>query len=161
MSRLLFILTKKMKHLKNTSIAVLLLVLAACSSDKKEIEINAMGYLQATGNYLIDEAMPYATQETRETTLTFLRDKLIPYTPQAYIKSNTPATIVINDITIQDDTARVQYTKTTPIKTLENEIMLVQENGQWLVYVPLALPDTINAPVSPAQIAPLPDSTGK
>ena len=35
------------------------------------------------------------------------------------------------------------YTKTTPIKTLENQIRLVKEEGHWLVYVPLVLPDTM------------------
>lgn len=137
---------------------VCLLLLSACNSDKKEIRTNALGYLQATGNYLIDEAMPYATKETQETTLAFLRDKLIPMTPQDYIKSNTPATIVIDNIAIQNDTAYVKYTKNTPIKTLENEIMLVQENGQWLVYVPLVLPDTTHSFVGKAELKPMKDS---
>ena len=121
--------------------ACLFFLLSACSTDKKEIETNALGYLNATGNYLIDEAMPYATKETQENALTFLRDKLIPMTPQEYIQSNTPATIVIDNIEIVNDTAHVKYTKTTPIQTLENEIMMVQEDGHWLVYVPFQIPE--------------------
>lgn len=124
--------------------ACLFFLLSACNSDKKEIETNALGYLQATSNYLIDDAMPYATKETRENALTFLRDNLIPMTPQEYIQSNTPATIVIDNIEIVNDTAHVKYTKTTPIQTLENEIMMVQEDGHWLVYVPLVLPENLH-----------------
>ena len=116
-----------MKHYANLAAVCLLFLLSACSTDKKEIETNALGYLNATGNYLIDEAMPYATKETQENALTFLRDKLIPMTPQEYIQSNTPATIVIDNIEIVNDTAHVKYTKTTPIQTLENEIMMVQD----------------------------------
>jgi hypothetical protein len=40
-----------------------------------------------------------------------------------------------------NDTAHVKYTKTTPIQTLENEIMMVQEDGHWLVYVPFQIPE--------------------
>lgn len=126
-------------------IAALCLIglLSGCNSDKKQIKEAAMGYLNATGNYLIDEAMPYASKETREVTLPFLRDKLIPLTPKEYIESNTPATIDLGDITINDDTAMVCYTKHTPIKELEGEIHLVREEGKWLVYVPLVLPESI------------------
>lgn len=135
-----------------------LALLSACNGDKKEIEANALGYLNATGNYLIDEAMPYATKETRETTLTFLRDNLIPMTPQDYIRSNTPATITINNINILNDTAYVTYTKNTPIQTLENEIRLVKEEGQWLVNVPLVLPNSIPATVQDAKLSPANDT---
>lgn len=131
------------QHTTLAAIGLALILLSACNKDKKEIETNAFGYLQATGNYMIDEAMPYATKETRETTLAFLKDNLIPMTPQEVLDANTPATIAINGITIDNDTAYVSYTKTTPIKTLENQIRLVKEEGHWLVYVPLVLPDTM------------------
>lgn len=133
--------------MKRTALIVaicLIGLLSACNSDKKQIKEAAMGYLNATGNYLIDEAMPYASKETREVTLPFLRDNLIPRTPKEYMESNTPATIDIHDIDIYDaDTALVSYTKHTPIKELEGEIHLVREEGQWLVYVPLVLPENI------------------
>jgi len=146
---------------RSTLIAALLgglALLSACNGDMKEIEANALGYLNATGNYLIDEAMPYATKETRETTLTFLRDNLIPMTPQDYIRSNPPATITINNINILNDTAYVTYTKNTPIQTLENEIRLVKEEGQWLVNVPLVLPNSIPATVQDAKLSPANDT---
>lgn len=122
--------------------AGLVCLTAACDSDKKEIARVAQGYLEATGNYRIDEAMPYANQETRETTLTYLRDNLIPDTPQEYIDANTPATIVIDEIVQIDDTAVVFYTKTTPIKEVESEILVVREEGGWLVSIPMEIPDS-------------------
>ncbi|MBR1835293.1 MAG: hypothetical protein IJ785_07285 [Bacteroidales bacterium] len=131
------------RHTALIATTLLLALATSCNTDRKEIENNALGYLNATGNYLIDEAMPYANKETKETTLTFLRDNLIPNTPKSYIESNTPATIVIDGIAVENDTAYVAYTKTTPIKTLQNEIRLVKEDGKWLVYVPLVLPETI------------------
>ena len=125
--------------------ACALWLLAACNSDKKEIAQAAQGYLDATGNYLVEEAMPYANKETREKTLPFLRDKLIPMTSQEYMDSNTPATIELGEIVQVGDTAVVFYTKTTPIKQLESEILVVKEDGQWLVYVPLEIPESISA----------------
>ena len=119
-------------------------LLAACNNDKKEIAQAAQGYLNATGNYLIEDAMPYANKETREKTLPFLRDKLIPMTPQEYLDSNTPATIELGEIVQVGDTAVVFYTKTTPIKRLESEILVVKEDGQWLVFVPLEIPERIS-----------------
>ncbi len=132
-----------MKHFFTWAAPCLLLLLTACNSDEKEIARVAQGYLDATGNYLIEEAMPYANQETRERTLTYLRDVLIPMTPKEYMESNTPATIELGEIVRAGDTAVVCYTKTTPIKVVDSEIMLVKEDGEWLVYVPLALPDDI------------------
>ena len=133
--------------------ACLFLLLTACNSDEKEIARVAQGYLDATGNYLIEEAMPYANQETREKTLTYLRDVLIPMTPKEYMESNTPATIELGEIVRAGDTAVVCYTKTTPIKVLESEIMLVKEDGEWLVYVPLMLPENIPANTQSATIS--------
>ena len=132
-----------MKPLSIMAAACLICLLSACNNDEKEITRVAQGYLDATGNYLIEEAMPYANQETRDKTLTFLRDNLIPLTPKEYMESNTPATIKLGEIVRDGDTAVVCYTKTTPIKVLESEIMVVKENGKWLVYVPLVLPENI------------------
>ena len=133
--------------------ACLFLLLTACNNDEKEIARVAQGSLDATGNYLIEEAMPYANQETREKTLTYLRDVLLPMTPKEYMESNTPATIELGEIVRAGDTAVVCYTKTTPIKVLESEIMLVKEDGEWLVYVPLVLPESIPANTQNATIS--------
>ena len=129
-------------------LAATMLLFMACSSEEKDIEKAAYGYLNATGNYRIDEAMPYASQETRERTLPFLKDKIIPMTDTNYIKANQPAKIVIDSVrVICADTAKVDYTKTTPIKILTGTIYMVLEDGKWGAYVPLNIPDGISVPL--------------
>lgn len=118
-------------------------VLISCNSEKRQITKTARGYLEATAAYNIDEAMPYACTETRETTLTFLRDKILPITDTSYIKSNTPATIKIDSVGINGDTAWVAFTKDTPIQTVQNILKLIKEDNQWLVYVPLQIPNNL------------------
>ncbi len=132
-----------MKIFKLTLTTIALLTLVSCNSDKKQILKAAEGYLDATGNYRIEEAYPYATKETRETTLKFMSEIIMPLTDTNYIKSNSPAEIKIDSILRDTDTAWVFYTKTTPLKTLTNSICLIREEGQWLVDVPLSIPETI------------------
>lgn len=132
-----------------------LLFFFSCNHDRKEIHDVAMGYLNATGNYLVDEAIPFATKETREVTIPFMRDKLMPLVDSAYIASDTPAHFVIDSITVETDTAWVYYTKTTPIKNFTDCIQVIKENGDWLVNVILDLPkmpsthETITLQVAP------------
>ncbi len=121
------------------------IAMTACNTEEKQITRTALGYLQATAEYNIDEAMPYACKETRETTLTFLRDKLLPITDTAYIAANTPAEIKIDSITMAEDTVWVYFTKDTPIQTVKNALEMIKEDGKWLVYVPLQLPDNLLA----------------
>lgn len=129
-------------------IAAVALLFTACNSEERQIEKAAYGYLDAMGNYRIDDAEPFASQETRERTLPFVKNTLIPMTDTAYIQANQPATIVIDSLRILcSDTAKVDYTKTTPLKTLTGTIHMVKEDGRWLAYVPLALPESINLPI--------------
>lgn len=137
-----------MKH-RIALLAAVALVFSSCSNEEKKIERAAYGYLNATGNYLIDEAAPYASQDTRERTLPYIKDILMPMTDTNYIKANQPATIVIDSVRVLcEDTAKVDYTKTTPIKILNGTIHMVKEDGQWLAYVPLYQPqnDTVAQP---------------
>ena len=118
-----------------------ILLFSACNSEKRQIEKNAHKYLTATGNYNIEEAIPYASSVTREVTLPFFKNTLLPKTDTAYILANQPATIVIDSVRILcEDTAKVAYTKTTPIKVMHNTIYMVKEDGVWLAYAPLAIP---------------------
>lgn len=129
-------------------IAAVALLFTACNSEERQIEKAAYGYLDAMGNYRIDDAEPFASQETRERTLPFVKNTLIPMTDTAYIQANQPATIVIDSVHILcPDTAKIVYTKTTPIKTLNGTIYMVKEEGQWLAYVPLVLPESVSVPL--------------
>lgn len=125
-----------------------MMLLVSCNSEEKRVEKAAYGYLNATGNYRLDEAEPYASQVTRERTLPFIKEKLIPMTDTNYIKANQPATIVIDSVRVLcADTATVDYTKTTPIKILTGTIYMVKEEGKWGAYVPLNIPESISVPL--------------
>ncbi|MBQ6956146.1 MAG: hypothetical protein IJP80_05990 [Bacteroidales bacterium] len=116
-------------------------LLTACNNDEKEIRNTAYGYIIATGNYQIDEAKQYASEKTRDTTLPFIKDRILPLTDTSYILANTPATATIDSIVVLNDTAWVLYTKTTPLTTSTNELCLIKEKGRWVVDVPLILPE--------------------
>ena len=112
-------------------------LLAGCKSEKERIAETAYGYVIATGNYQIDEAIPYASKETRENTLPFLKNFLLPLTDTNFLKANIPATATIDTVLIEGDTAWAGYTKTTPLGTACGTLTLIKEEGNWLVYVPL------------------------
>ena len=118
------------------------MVLASCGSNpQKEIEKNAYGYLDAMGNYRIDDARPYASTLTCERTLDILQKHIMPKTDTNYILSNTPATIDILSVEVlSDTTAVVSYSKTTPLQVQSGKLDMVKENGRWCAEVIIALP---------------------
>lgn len=124
------------------------LFLSCCSTEKKAIRDVAYGYVYATSNYEIDKAEPFASASTREHTIPFLKNFLLPITDSNFIKENTPASVTINSIEIDGDTAWAKYTRTTPKGTKTNTICVIKENGQWLVDVPLVLPESKYSPDS-------------
>ena len=124
-------------------VVISVMLLASCGSNpQKEIQKNAYGYLDAMGNYRIDDAKPYASKETCEKTLYAIQNYLMPKVDTNYIKSNTPATIEILGVDIlSDTTAVVSYKKTTPI-TIQNDgrLDMIKEDGRWCAEVIIALP---------------------
>jgi hypothetical protein len=130
-----------MKLIKNTLpllLAALLLtssVLMTQDNPKKEIKMVAYNYLDAMGNYRIDDAVPYCTKETQDGVLVTGR-KLVEMVQPGYIESDTPAKIKITDVELlSDTTAKVYYTKRTPIKKQNGEVKLVLRDGQWKVHI--------------------------
>lgn len=121
------------------------IMMASCKSDERMIEKNAMGYLMAMGNYRIAEAEAYATNNTINNTLHFIENTIMPNLDSSYLAKNTPATIVINDISIINDTAaEVSYTKTTPIQVQEGKLNMVKENQEWKAEVLINIPQFMN-----------------
>lgn len=115
------------------------LLLSACSSsyNEKEIRANALGYLQATGDYKLDEAIPYCTRITRERTIPTLQF-LLDHTDTNYINSNRPSVFTLYSVRqLDDSTASVQYHKSTPIKEVDDSLVLRLEDGHWLADVRL------------------------
>jgi hypothetical protein len=126
--------------------SIFLLALSACTDNQKELKETAKGYLQAMGDYRIEEAAPFATQYTRETTIPLLKH-IVDHTDTNYIKQNTPSTITIKGARmLSDSTARVYYHKHTPIKELDDSVKMVLEDGHWLVDVRIQPSPFLNIP---------------
>lgn len=105
---------------------------------RQQIEAAAQGYLDAMGNYLIEDAAPYATRQTRERTIPTLCT-MMAHADTAYINSNRPAEISIRSSRMLNDTsAVVYYHKSTPIKEVDDSVKVLLEEGKWLVDVQLA-----------------------
>ena len=122
---------------RNLLWALALLLCVACASEKKDIEKAVYAYLDAMGNYKIDDARPYASIKTCETTLDVIQKNLMPKVDTNYIKSNTPATIEIQGVEVlSDTTAVVNYKKTTPITTQnDGRLDMIKEDGRWCAEV--------------------------
>ena len=114
-------------------------LLGACTSrEEKEMRTNALGYLQAMGDYHIDEAKPYCTRHTREITIPTL-NFLMSQADTAFINSNRPSVFTIKKIVrLSDTTASIHYHKQTPIKSINDSLLLRYEEGRWLADVRLA-----------------------
>lgn len=123
-------------------IVISAVVLASCGNNpQKEIEKNAYGYLDAMGNYRIDDARPYASTPTCERTLDVLQKYILPKTDTNYIISNTPATIDILGVELlSDTTAVVSYSKTTPLQVQSGKLDMVKEGARWCAEVIINLP---------------------
>lgn len=134
--------------MRNKTFILILLTISAlfagCNSEKRMIEQSAMGYLTAMGNYRISEAEPYATEETIENTLHAIEQYIMPNLDSNVVKSNTPATIEITNITITDDTlAEVSYVKTTPITAQEGKLNMVKRGNDWKAQVSIVIPEAL------------------
>lgn len=126
---------------KNIVLSLLLLFIlcSACKTEKNKIMDIAYKYSFAMANYQIDEAEPYATIETQSTTLKKARI-LIEAIDEEYIKSDTPASIVITNVTIVDDTSAFAiYHKVTPIKDFSDTLDLRKRDGQWKAHAPIPI----------------------
>lgn len=92
-------------------------------------------YLDAMANYRIDDAIPYCTKETQESTIETGRSLMAAVDPE-YIKSDTPAIITIGDIEITSDTTAIaHFHKSTPIKQHNGQVNLLKRNGKWQVHI--------------------------
>ena len=112
------------------------LLLAACANPNRQAATEAaQHYLDATANYRIDDARPYATHETLKS-LDFMQRVIIPQTDSAYLHDNQPATISIRQIEFPSDTeAIVHYHKSTPIKEKDSRLKMRLRDGQWKAYM--------------------------
>lgn len=137
--------------------AIAAILFSACNSNENQIRKIAFGYLDAMGNYRISDAYPYATRETQENTLKFVEEAIMPNTDTNYIKSETPATITITNITITSDTtATVMFHKSTPSSERNNLLNMVKRDGKWQADVRIEVPKIMKQATSKSQT---PDTT--
>ena len=135
--------------MKKIMYCVAILLMAGCNTDEKKIENVAYSYLDAMGNYKIDDARPYASAETCEKTLDVLLHHIMPKVDTGFIVSNTPATIEVLKVSkTSDSTATVDYKKTTPIQVQNGTLDMVKEGGEWKAYVIIALPPMLTQDMS-------------
>lgn len=129
-----------------TLCAVAALLLTSCQErqERKVIEKVAYNYLDAMANFRIDDAVPYASKQTREETIPFAKNFLLANTDSSVIIASTPATIVIDSINVANDTATISYTQTNPLRVKMSTITAIKEEGQWVIDVPLMLPSFMN-----------------
>jgi uncharacterized protein YceK len=142
---IIFINKTMKKSLVLIVLALLTALLSGCKSEQTLIEDAAMGYLTAMGNYRIQDAEAYASEETIEKTLHVIEEVIMPNLDTNYLKQNTPATIEIKEVNqLSDTTAQVTYVKTTPIQVQEGSLDMVKRNQEWKALVIIQLPKSMN-----------------
>lgn len=122
----------------------LLFLGCADKQQKKEVERAAYGYLDAMGNYRINDAAEFSSSGTRETTIKVF-NRMMGICDSAKLMENTPAEITITGVRILDDTtARAYFHKHTPITEQTDSVKLILEDGHWLVDVRIKAPDFLD-----------------
>lgn len=147
-----------MKHRLIIMAALLAVAATACTSTAERdaaIRQAAQGYLDAVGNYRFDQALPYASQITREHTIpTF--NRIMQLADTTYTNANQPAVITLGGIRMVDrHTAHIAYHKHTPITEQDDTLMVVREEGRWLAEVELGFVPFLNQPDSVAPRLPI------
>ena len=129
--------------MEKKTILIIMLIMAiqlftSCQTEEEKVKDVAYKYSYAMGNYDLEEAKQYATDETIETTLA-LAQFFLSKLDTSYIVSDTPATIVIDSVCFETDSSATTYcTKNTPIKhNLKIKLLLRKRKGTWLAHDPL------------------------
>ena len=122
---------------KSVCACVILLLLVACNSEMRRIELAANDYLMAVSLYDLDGAESYCTEETSKTTLVIGR-YLMAYTDSSFFEQDKPVTIDITDVRCTTDTtATVHFHKVTPIKDITDSLEMRKRDGKWLAHAPI------------------------
>lgn len=119
-----------MNRLLIFAFVILSAVCADCSRDKKEAGEVANRYLTLMGNYQFDEAKAYATDKQIETISRAQRfaDQISDEDKQKVL----PVTITIEDITISNDSAFVDFESSSPVFKNKGTLTMVKQDGKWL-----------------------------
>ncbi|MBP9989823.1 MAG: hypothetical protein KBT45_00090 [Bacteroidales bacterium] len=121
--------------------SILLLSASNCNTERSMITRTAFDYLDAMGNYRIEDAEAFSTKQTQEETLKYIEEYIMPDVDSSYLEKNTPAKIEIKGMRmVNDSVVRVAFRKTTPITTQDDTLTLHKEDGQWKAHVLMRAP---------------------
>ncbi len=112
------------------------------SKEEQALRIDAQGYLDAMANYRFDDAIPYASQETCESTIPLFH-AILASTDSSFLKDYTPATIQIDSVHLYDSTATVFFTKSMPLGTRRQELDMICRAGTWQAHVITQTPEAL------------------
>ncbi|MBR1517009.1 MAG: DUF4878 domain-containing protein [Bacteroidales bacterium] len=122
-------------------------LLGSCTedADQKAIKEVALNYVDATSNYDLELAEQYATQQTKDITLSFFKKTVMPHLDSATMQKNMPAeNEIVRVRMISDTTAVAYYHKKTPRDEYTDSLNVVKQNGQWLVDFVVVIPSYLN-----------------
>lgn len=101
------------------------------------------------GNYDVETAAQYADEETQRSTLRIAKG-LLEYTDTSYINQDRPAEITIHETKVlNDSSAVVCYTKSTPIKQINLSLELRKRDNRWYAHDPIQT-NMIGNPTNPS-----------
>ena len=125
------------------SVTAALLLLVSCTLSNDSIRDEASAYLNATATYDVDEACKHCTTETAKG-LEAVKEVILPQLDSSYLNQNKQATITILDIErVNDTTAKVVYSKKTPLTQYVDTLKMVQRDGAWMAHMPIAIPPIV------------------
>ena len=109
---------------------ILSAVCADCSGDKREAGEVANRYLTLMGNYQFEEAKAYATDKQIEIICRVqdFSDMISDEDKQKVL----PVTINIEDITISNDSAFVDFESVSPMFKNKGTLTMVKQDGKWM-----------------------------
>ena len=121
-------------------IIVFALVMFSCQNRQEDqVKAVAQQYLETVGNYKFEEARVFVTDSSQ-----FFIDRMINVVklmPEEDIEKNLPVEVTIKQITINQDTAKVNFDTKSPLFTHNGDIYLVRQKGRkWLVDLRKTIP---------------------
>lgn len=95
----------------------------------------AQQYLESVGNYKFEEARVFVTDSSQMFISRMV--KVVEMMSEEDIEKNLPVEVIIKQVTINQDTALVNFDTQSPLYTHNGNIYLVRQKGKkWLVDLP-------------------------
>lgn len=109
------------------------LILFSCQINQEaKIKNVAQNYLEAVGNYKFDEGRSFVTDSSQ-----IVIDRMVNIVKvmsEEDKEKNLPVEIIIKQVTIEQDTALVNFDTKSPLYTHNGNVYLIKQNGgKWLV----------------------------